>query len=189
MPKETTRKCIVTAKVLEKEQMLRFVVLPDGRVVPDFRKKLPGKGVYVVNAKSALRKAVEANLFAKALKMKAKVGEELIDQVEKLLSKQAIDSLSLARKAGVLICGMDKVIDALNKNKVALLVEASDAGEDGRKRMATYAKDLEIFNLFTSEELDKELAKDNTVYLACVKGNMAKAVRDALVRLTSFVTN
>lgn len=189
MPKDITRKCIVTGEVLEKEQLLRFVKAPDGRIVPDFKKRLPGKGVYVVNAKTALEKAIKANLFAKALKEKARVDAELAEQVEHLLLKQALDAISLAKKAGVLILGMDKVTEAVKKGKVAFLLEASDAGSDGHKKMMAYAKNLEVFNLFKIEELDKELARENTVYLALAKGNMAKAVRETFVRLTSFLTN
>ncbi len=189
MPKETTRKCIVTGDVLEKEQLLRFTLTPDGVVVPDFKKKLPGKGVYVLNAKSVLQKAVKTSAFAKALKTNAKSGNVLLEQVEHLLYKQALDAVSLARKAGGLVCGMDKVVDVLKKKQAAFLLEASDAGEDGRKKIAAMAKDLEIFNLFTVEELDKELAKENTVHLAFLKGQMAKMVREAFVRLTSFLNN
>lgn len=189
MSKETTRKCIVCGEVRAKELMLRFTALPDGRIVPDFKKKLPGKGVYVVNAKSALQKAVANNLFAKALRIKAKVNGELIEQTEHLLYKQALDAVSLARKAGSLVCGMDKVVDALKKGKAAFLLEAVDAAEDGHQKIVAQAKDLEIFNLFKSEELDKELAKDNTVHLALMKGSMANMVREALVRLTSFLNN
>ena len=182
MSKETTRKCIVCGEVRAKELMLRFTALPDGRIVPDFKKKLPGKGIYVVNAKSALQKAVANNLFAKALRIKAKVNGELIEQTEHLLYKQALE-------AGALVCGMDKVVDALKKGKAAFLLEAVDAAEDGHQKIVAQAKDLEIFNLFKSEELDKELAKDNTVHLALMKGSMANMVREALVRLTSFLNN
>lgn len=189
MQKETTRKCIVTGKVYEKEQLLRFTITPDGLVVPDFKKRLPGKGVYVLNSKKMLQKAVEANLFAKALKVKTKVEAELMTQVETLLRKQALDAVSLARKAGDLISGMDKVVDTLKKGKAAFLLEASDAGEDGHHRIMTYAKNVEIFSLFKIEELDKELAKENTVHLAFVKGNMAKMVREAFVRLTTFLND
>lgn len=189
MQKETTRKCIVTGKVCEKELLLRFTVTPDGLVVPDFKKRLSGKGVYVLNSKKTLQKAVDAGLFAKALKVKAKAGSELITQVEGLLHKQALDAVSLARKAGDLISGMDKVVEALKKGKAAFLLEASDAGEDGHHRIMAYAKDIEIFSLFKIEELDKELAKENTVHLAFVKGNMAKMVREAFVRLTSFLND
>lgn len=189
MQKETTRKCIVSGEILEKEQMLRFTVTPDGLVVPDFKKKLPGKGIYVINARTALHKAIANNLFAKILKINAKAGKELEEQVEHLLKKQALDAVSLARKAGAMVSGMDKVTEVLKKNKAAFLLEASDAGEDGHKRILAEAKDLEIFNLFKIEELDKELAKENTVHLAFIKGNMAKMVRETFIRLASFLNN
>ena len=129
MKKETTRKCIVTGKVFEKETLLRFVVLPDGTVVPDFKKKLPGKGVYVSNQKKLLQKAIANNLFAKVLKNGAKSGDVLMEQVENLLKKQALDMVSLAKKAGVLITGMDMVREALKKGKVAFLAIIPVAGQ------------------------------------------------------------
>ncbi len=189
MSEETNRKCVVSGEIKSKEQLLRFTVLSDGRVVPDFRKKLPGKGVYVTVAKSALEKAVAANLFAKALKIKTKVNEELVEQTESLLRKQALDAVSLARKAGVLVCGMDKVVDALKRGKAAFLIEAKNAGDDGHQKILALAKELEVFSLFETEELDKELARDNTVHLALLKSRMANAVRETIVRLTSFLNS
>ena len=155
MKQDTTRKCIVTGQILEKENLLRFVVTPDDQVVPDFKKKLPGKGVYVVNAKTSLQKAIAGNLFAKALKKKVKVDEELLNQVETILSKNALSCVSLARKAGCLVCGMDKVKDLLKKEKAAFLLEASDAADDGHNKIMALAKNLEVFVLFKIEELDK----------------------------------
>lgn len=71
MKQETeNRKCIVCGEVKEKELLLRFTLAPDNQVVPDFKKKLPGKGIYVSVSKTALQKAVEKNLFAKAVKKK-----------------------------------------------------------------------------------------------------------------------
>ena len=88
-----------------------------------------------------------------------------------------------------MISGMDKVKEALTKNNVAFLLEAQDAGTDGHNKIMSLAKNVEIFNLFKIEELDKELAKDNTVHLAFIKGTMANSVRETFVRLTSFLSN
>ncbi|MBE6453689.1 MAG: DUF448 domain-containing protein [Alphaproteobacteria bacterium] len=189
MSKETTRKCIVTGQLIDKEQLLRFTILPDNTVVPDFKKKLPGKGFYTLNSRSVLLKAINNNLFAKASKSNAKVSLCLIEQVEHILNKQALDIVSLARKAGILILGMDKVKEAIKKGNVAFLHEAINAGEDGHNKILTIAKNIEIFNLFKIEELDKELARENTVHLAFVKSNMAQSVRETFVRLTSFLNN
>ena len=189
MVKETVRKCIVSGKVLEKDKLLRFTTMPDGLVIPDFKKKLPGKGVYVTNSKKLLTEAVAKGGFSKALKIKTKAGKELIDQVEHLLKRQALDAISLAKKAGVLVFGLDKVLETIKKNKASFLVEASDSGQDGRKRAETAAKDIKIFKIFKSEELDKELAKESTVYLAFCKSKMADMVEEAFEKLASFLEN
>lgn len=189
MKKETTRKCIVTGEIFEKEDLLRFTILEDNMVVPDFKKKLPGKGVYVKNSKKTLEKAISNNLFAKAAKKPAKADKELVTQVENILFKHALNAISLARKAGVMVSGMDKVKEAIKKNIVAFLLEAEDAGSDGHNKIISMAKNIEIFNLFKIEELDKELAKDNTVHLAFTKSTMANSVRETFVRLTSFLND
>ena len=189
MVKETVRKCIVSGKVSEKDLLLRFTLTPDGVVVPDFKKKLPGKGVYVTNSKRLLTEAVVKGAFSKALKSKAKAGNELIEQVENLLRKQALDAVSLSRKAGILVFGLDKVLETIKKNKAAFLLEASDSGQDGQKKAEAAAKDIKIFKIFKSEELDKELAKESTVYLAFCKSKMADMVEEAFERLTSFLEN
>lgn len=189
MAKETARKCIVTGQISEKENLLRFTVTPDGQLVPDFKKKLPGKGVYVVNRKTALQEAIQKGLFAKALKVKVKVDPDLAAIVETILKQQALSAVSLSRKAGELIVGLEKSCEALKKGCVAFLLETSDCGSDGHKKLVSAAKDLEIFKLFKSEELDKELAKDSTVHLSFLKGHTAKMVREAFVRLISFLDN
>lgn len=54
--KDTNRKCIVTGNVIDKSGLLRFTVTPDRLVVPDFKKKLPGKGIYVTNSRRCCKR-------------------------------------------------------------------------------------------------------------------------------------
>ena len=189
MKTDTIRKCIVTGETLDKSTMLRFVAAEGVGIVPDFKKKLGGKGIYVSNAKSKLKKAVESNLFAKGLKKRVKVDENLSEVVESILRSQALHAISLARKAGCLVWGLDKVLDLIKKGKVVFLLEATDAGDDGAKKIASHAKDLEIYSLFNSGELDKELNRENTVHLAFISGNATNLVRETFVRLASFLNN
>ena len=88
-----------------------------------------------------------------------------------------------------MVSGMDKVKEALKKNSVAFLLEASNAGNDGHSKILSMAQNIEIFNLFTIEELDRELAKENTVHIAFIKGKMANTVKDSFKRLASFINN
>ncbi len=184
---ETNRKCIASGSILPKSALLRFVAGPDNVIIPDFKKRLPGKGVYVSNSKQMLQKAIEKNLFAKALKTKVKPADNLSQMVENILRKSALDAVSLARKAGCFVCGMDKVCEVLKKNKVAFLLEATDAGADGTEKITRHAGDLKIFRLFTTEELDKALDKINTVHAALLKSDMAEMVSHKFEQMTDFL--
>lgn len=184
---DVERKCIVTGKILPKEQLLRFTVTPERLIVPDFKKKLPGKGIYVTNAKTVLQQAISKNLFAKATQGKGKSNSSLTEMTEQILTKRALDAISLSRKSGDLITGMDKVLEALKKNQIAFVLEAKGAGADGLQRVMLAAKDLEIYRLFTVEELDKALNKTNTVHVAFKKGKMAQMVQNEFKKLSDFL--
>ena len=180
------RKCIVTGELKEKKEMLRFTISPDKVVVPDFKKKLPGKGVWVTNSKILLGKAVEKSLFSKAFKINVKADAGLVEMVDLILHRKGLETISLARKAGVMVAGLGKASEAVKKGNIAFLLEASDAGADGHNRLMHMAKELEVLNLYCVEELDKALDKVNTVYIAFLKSEMAKTLHDELKRFQDF---
>ena len=151
---DITRKCIVTGELKEKPQLLRFVMTPDKCIVPDLYKKLPGKGVYVSNSYSVLEQAVRKNLFTKSLKKNVKVSDDLLQIVENMLHKNALNAISLAKKGGAVLIGFEKVMDALKLNQVSFLLEATDAGIDGLKKLSSFAEQLPTYRLFSVEELE-----------------------------------
>ncbi|MBL6618576.1 MAG: DUF448 domain-containing protein, partial [Reyranella sp.] len=61
-----TRTCIATGETGTPERMIRFVVGPDGDVVPDLARRLPGRGLWVKAERAAVERAVAKNLFARA---------------------------------------------------------------------------------------------------------------------------
>ncbi len=189
MKTEETRRCIVCGEVLPKEALLRFTLTPDNLIVPDFKKKLPGKGIWIKNSKKILSVAVEKNLFSKVLKKNVKTDFSLIEMVEKILHKRALDAISLARKAGSLVTGFEKVCETIKKNKAAFILEAQDAGEDGHNKIMNLAKNLDVFHTFTVEELDKELDKVNTVHIAFLQTQMAKTVQNEISKLENFLNS
>ena len=181
------RKCIVTGEIKEKSQLLRFVITPDKQIVPDFYKKLPGKGVYVSSSYSVLAQAITKNVFSKVLKKNIKVSADLLQIVENILHKNALNAISLAKKAGNTVIGMDKVLEALKAGKVQFILEATDAGGDGQKKLSHYTENMQVYRLFSVEELDKALDKGNTVYLAFLKQEMSKMVQDNFEKLSTFL--
>ena len=46
--------------------MIRFVIGPDG-VVPDLKRKLPGRGIWITATRAALSDAVARKVFAREL--------------------------------------------------------------------------------------------------------------------------
>lgn len=184
---DITRKCIVTGEIKEKSQLLRFVCAPDRQIVPDFYKKLSGKGVYVSNSYQALEQAIRKNLFSKSLHKNARISPNLLQIVENVLHKNALNAISLAKKAGQVVIGLDKVLSALKTEQVAFVLEAQDAGEDGQKKLKHLVENISVYRLFTIDELDKTLDKGNTVYLAFLESKTAEMVRDNFDKLSEFI--
>lgn len=190
MAKESEiRKCIVCGEVKEKDNLLRFTVTPDRQVVPDFKKKLSGIGIYVSNSRSQLETAVSKNLFAKAAKKHFKTNPELVSIVETLLKKHGLDLISLSRKAGILVTGFEKVAETIKKEKAAFILEAKDAGEDGHNKILSLSKGLEVFKIYNVEELDKALDKVNTVHIAFKKSEMAQTVYKEFKKIENFLNS
>ena len=70
------RKCIVTGDSQPKFGLIRFVVAPDGQVVPDILGKLPGRGMYVSAERAALDAAGKGQ-FSRSAKQTVTVPEDL----------------------------------------------------------------------------------------------------------------
>ena len=121
------------------------------------------------------------------MKKNVKVNKDLLQTVENVLHKNAVSAISLAKKAGDVVIGLDKVLEALKADQVSFLLEATDAGQDGVKKLQKYTESILTYRLFSIEELDKALDKVNTVYLAFLEGKMSKMVQDNFEKLSVFL--
>src|SRR5690348_8182333 len=103
------RRDIVSGEVMDEAALIRFVAGPDGLVVPDLARKLPGRGLWVAATREAVETAARKNLFARAAKAQLRAPGDLAPQVEILLRKRLLSALGLARKAGDTTSGFEKV--------------------------------------------------------------------------------
>jgi uncharacterized protein len=168
------RRCIVTRDVLPKESLIRFVVGPAADVVPDIAGKLPGRGLWVKAERAALAGAVAKNLFAKAARQSVTVPADLVDRTVVLLSHRCLDLIGLARRAGQVVCGFEKVRDALRNGRVGLVLAAADGAADGRGKLEALAGELPILAQFTAAELSAALGRENVVHAALAPGRLAE---------------
>ena len=175
----TSRMCIVTHDVRPVDELVRFVIAPDGTVVPDLKHRLPGRGVWVTAESGLVAEAAKRNVFARALKAQAKVPAGLADLVDRLLVDAALGALALANKAGEVVFGTAKVEEAIAKGKVAALIHASDAAEDGCRKLdgkfraGARGGNPAPIRIFSADELGLASGKTNVIHAALIQGGAA----------------
>ncbi|MCT4559074.1 MAG: RNA-binding protein [Pelagimonas sp.] len=176
------RKCIVTGETQPKSGLIRFVLGPDGRVVPDLAGKLPGRGAYVASTRDALGKASKKGLFARAMKQQVTLPEGLDDLLEQMLARRVVDLLSLARKSGGAVAGYEKVKDWLMKEEARVLLQASDGSERGKSKLSTpYGGSF--IGWMTADELGMAFGRQTVIHAALGAGGLTLRVVEEAQRL------
>lgn len=175
----TERRCLVTGEVQPKAGLIRFVLGPDGIVVPDLAEKLPGRGFWLAADRAIIDRAIAKGLFSRGAKAPAKPPEGLVDLIEAGLAKRVIELISLARKSGIAVAGFEKVKDWLAAGRVKVLLQASDGSERGKGRLWT-PEGARWFGCLTASELGLAFGRDHVIHSALSKGGLAdKIIRDA----------
>jgi predicted RNA-binding protein YlxR (DUF448 family) len=192
----TERLCALSREQKPVGDLIRFVVAPDGAVVPDLKRKLPGRGVWLTASHDALAQAVKRKLFAKSFKTDVRAGQELIAQTEQLLARGALDALSIAGKAGTVLCGFARVEKALAGENVLALLNASDGAADGIRKVKGLARrreeektgEIRMIDAFSSSQLDLALGRSNVVHAALLAGDASSGFLARYERYQRFRT-
>ena len=161
------RTCIATGEQGSPERMIRFVVGPEGEVVPDLARRLPGRGLWVPAERAAVEHAVAKNLFAKAARQAARPPADLALRVERLLLERALSDLGRARRAGRAVAGFAKVEEMVRRGRAGLLVVADEADGDGLGKLR--ASRLPIARLGDAGALGNLFGREQTVYVAVAR--------------------
>jgi predicted RNA-binding protein YlxR (DUF448 family) len=173
------RLCALTREVKPLAELIRFVAAPEGAIVPDIKRKLPGRGVWVTARRVAIDEAVKRNVFARSLKREVRAPADLSATVERQLVAAALDALSMAYKAGRVAIGFGRVETALAGDPVMAVLNASDGAADGARKIAAAvarrqtgenAREIPIVSRFTSAQLDLALGRSNVVHAALLAG-------------------
>lgn len=167
--------------------MIRFVVGPEDRLCPDIAGRLPGRGLWVRADREALRQAVAKRLFSRAARRPVVVEAELPALVERLVERQCLDLIGMARRAGILAAGFDKVETMLRKGPVGVLVEAADGSEEGRGKLRALAGDVPVVALFSAAALAEAAGRDGIiVHAAMGRSKLAERFAAASDRLAGL---
>ena len=171
------RTCIATGETGAPERMIRFVVGPEGDVVPDLARRLPGRGLWVKAERAAVERAVAKNLFARAARASVKPASDLAERVERLLLERALADLSRARRAGRAVAGFVKVEQMVGQRRAGLLVVADEADGDGLGKLKAASREngLPIARLGDAAALGGIFGREQAVYVAVARDDAGGA--------------
>jgi predicted RNA-binding protein YlxR (DUF448 family) len=161
------RTCIVTAETMAPERMIRFVVGPEGDVVPDLARRLPGRGIWLRADRSVVEQAVAKKAFARAARAAVKVAPDLPQRIEKLLLDRALEDLSRARRAGRAVAGFVKVEQMVGQSRAGLVIVAAEAAGDGLAKLE--AAGVPIERLGDAAQLGGVFGREQAVYSAVAR--------------------
>jgi len=180
------RMCIVTRESGSPEELIRFVAAPDGTVVPDLKRELPGRGCWVKVDRSLVEKAVAKKLFARALKADVKAAEDLDERVERLFLQQLLQMMNMARKAGQLVTGSAKVDAAIRSGAALAVFHSTDAAADGVRKIDQARKawhlgmeteeEIPSFRLFSESEMEGVMGQNAFIHAAVLAGQAGEGV-------------
>jgi uncharacterized protein len=169
------RLCVATRTVRPVNDLIRFVVGPDGKVVPDVKGKLPGRGVWVTGTRAALEEAIKRKAFARSFKRDVRLPTDLATQTERLLQSAALDALAIAAKAGLVVAGFAKAAAALEQGDATALLHAAEASPEGIRKLNAIIRrredtSLPVIEFLTSAQLDLALGRPNVIHAALLAG-------------------
>jgi len=190
------RTCILSRRTAPKEELIRFALSPDAVVAPDVRARAPGRGAWIgvgraeldqANAKGKLRGALQRAFKTNAVSVPADLGE----RTEAALRQYTLDRLGMEARSGNLINGADRIENAARSGKVALLIHAADASEDGRRRLDQAWRvgggdPRGVIFPLPRTILSMALGRENVVHVALTDPAAASRVSHALGRWRAF---
>ena len=197
---DTTRLCALTRAEMPVAELIRFVLGPDGVLVPDTEARAEGRGVWITLSQEAVAEAVKKKVFGRSLKTEVVLPEDLPGLTRLRLEQRLYSALGMARKAGQFTFGATKVRALLDKGDLIALITASDASPDGRSKMTGPLKALHYaaeeddiegfsiphFEMLSSEQLGLALGLENVIHAALTKGAAAQAALEKARRLARY---
>jgi len=192
----TIRTCALSRKPLPVSDMIRFVVGPAGEAVPDIKRKLPGRGIWITATRAALEEAIKRNVFARAFKREVNVAKDMAAQTERLLESAALDALAMAGKAGGVVGGFAKVEATIGRANLLALIHASDGAADGKRKLDgalhrnkdEIPREITVIDMFSGGQLDLALNRPNVVHAALLAGPGSETFLSRAARLARFRT-
>ena len=183
---KSQRRCIATGEIHDRSSLLRFVVGPNGELVPDMASRLPGRGLWLTPRRDILENAMARRLFARSARLAIITPVGFADRVETLLVRRCLDAIGLGRRAGLAVAGFEKVREAVRTGKATLLLLALDGAEGGRRKIHALGRGLPVAIVLTAAEMGTIFGRDHVVNIAIGDGRLSDRLITVAQKVAGF---
>lgn len=186
------RSCLGCRETRDRDQLLRFVLSPQGEVLPDLDARLPGRGAYTCISSRCLENALRQRLFNRAFKSEvtALPADEMREAVVRLMRERILGGLGLANRAGKIISGGSLVSDAIRgKIKPGLILVAVDVSESIGLKIVMLAKvhGIRCERVMTKDDFGAILGKAPRSAVAVRQGGFVTRLVSEIERYRNFL--
>jgi len=186
------RSCLGCRQARDKGLLLRFVLAPDGELVPDIEAKLPGRGAYTCVDANCLRAAIKQRQFSRAFKQEIVTAppDEMVAQLGGIMQKRILGYLGLANRSGQVISGGSLVSDSIRSgNKPGLVLVATDVSESIGEKIELLAavNQIACFRCLNKDDFGAILGKAPRSAVAIRKGGFVAQLKNEIERYRNFL--
>lgn len=175
------RTCVGCRETAGPEALVRFVLAPDGAVLPDLRGGAPGRGAWVHARPSCLRQAAQRG-FAKSWQAEVKTSAaRLANELVGAANRRVAGLLSGAKGAKKVVLGATAVKEELAAGRAALLIVATDARAAAESREVERAVSSGLAVAWgTKAELGRATGRNDVGIVAVLHEGLARALRQSV---------
>src|SRR6185369_13276239 len=186
------RSCLGCRQSRDRDALIRFVLSPQGELVPDIEAKLPGRGAYTCVSETCLQAALKQRQFSRAFKREVvtMTPDEMTGQVGGIMQRRILGYLGLANKAGQVISGGSLVSDAIRSGqKPGLILVATDVSESIGEKIELLAAvhHVACFRIMKKDDFGAILGKAPRSAVAIRAGGFVAQLTHEIERYRNFL--
>lgn len=181
------RSCIGCRKSLDQGMLVRYVLSPQGEIIVDYGRKLPGRGVYTCIDRICIETAIKRKQFDRSFKggNKKPADDQLLKALGEQIKQRIWNLLGMARKSMVAVSGGRAVLAGLTGHKgLGLIILGEDLSPTIAAKVSNLAQIREVpcFTLFNKDTLGQVLGKGQRSVVAIIRCPLADTIKGEIFR-------
>ncbi|MEZ4485380.1 MAG: DUF448 domain-containing protein [Syntrophotaleaceae bacterium] len=181
------RSCVACRKVLDQSILVRYVLSPQGEVLIDYGKKLPGRGSYTCCNLACLETAVKRKQFERAFKGRctAPTIDGLRTSLTRQIRQRIANLVGMARKSGAVVSGSRMVMTELGRDaEFTLVLLSEDLSSTIADKVSSIAENRGVpcHVMFDKGFLGQLMGKGERSVVAFRSGPLAETINHEILR-------